>query len=161
METSQANPCRNPCKTCPWGVESSKAYGPEARHEVIGGAFSTEQMLGQAVGPFWLPCHMGYNRDPDVHGKDDIIAKADVIPQCAGAAIFRANIDVADVLPTALLKLDSNSSVFDTAADFYAYHKQVNMDEAEACTTQEALTILAIKELRGQTNRNIKTVNPK
>ncbi len=115
--------CRQPCKTCPWSIENSQVYGPEARDYVKGGAFSTEQMLGQAVGPFWLPCHMGYR---DAESKAEVIAKVDEIPQCAGAANFRANMGL-DNLPyeLGLLKGEKDETVFSDPIEFTAYHKQI------------------------------------
>ena len=69
--------CRKPCRECPF--TRTNELGP-----TCGGAFRSEQVLGQAHGPFWLPCH----KDATYQGKE---SNPETVMQCAGAAIFRAN----------------------------------------------------------------------
>lgn len=82
--------------------------------------------IGQAAGPFVLPCHKHCDfSDPNW--------KAKVIntPQCAGAAIFRANIGIADSLPEAIHRLPQNhKAVFSTSAEFLAHHARMSLSQA-------------------------------
>lgn len=135
-------------------------YGPEGRKAFEDGAFTAEQMLGQVFGPFWLPCHQGYQKIEGIT-KDEIITKSDVMPQCAGAAIFRANVGVDEILPQALLHLPKSDEVFGNAADFYTYHKQEDrLSHAQFFTRLDALEMLVQREMTNQQNKNIKKIKP-
>jgi hypothetical protein len=82
--------------------------------------------LGQIVGPFVLPCHSqkGYQ------GNDTPISAG----QCAGAAVFRANIGVDDMMPDALLHLEAGSdpNVFGSLEEFMTHHRPDLSDVAKA-----------------------------
>lgn len=89
------------------------------------GGSTTDVYVGQAHGPFWLPCHNspGYSsetrRDPK-HA------------QCAGAAIFRANTGRASALPAGLLSLPPDKEkVFGSYAEFVSHHEKAPLDFAE------------------------------
>lgn len=98
------------CKSCPFSRQCEPG-------ELGGSEVGT--YVGQAVGPFFLPCHSakGYK------GNNTTLESG--APQCAGAAIFRANIGRSELMPGPLLKLfaDSDPNVFDTLQEFIAHHR--------------------------------------
>ncbi len=121
---SDKDTCRRkkPCPECPF----SRAVEPGT----TGGTEPTVY-VGQAHGPFWLPCHI----DPAYKGKGDI-SNVKEVDQCAGAAIYRSNIGIAEkiagipgdfklhVLP------GDTTLVFATPAELLAHHTG---DSIEAC----------------------------
>lgn len=71
------------------------------------------------MGPFWLPCHNACNFD-DPNWKTDTS-----VALCAGAAIFRANTGIKELMPDSplMLKLPENKElVFASAAEYLSYH---------------------------------------
>lgn len=106
----------NPCDQCPFrrdvdpGICAAKDSHPAS-------------FIGQAVGPFFLPCHKqaGFaedSRDPDLH-------------QCAGAAAYRANCGY-DHLPSQLLVAEADRErFFANPAEFLAHHLGVPVEQAE------------------------------
>lgn len=108
---------QQPCKNCPF----SRASEPGA----LGGS-PPETFIGQAAGPFVLPCHSHCDFD-DPNWKAKILET----PQCAGAAIFRSHINVTPYLPAALHTLPSNTDrVFSSSAEFLAHHKKIGLSDA-------------------------------
>ena len=120
---------KTPCPDCPF----SRSVRPGA----LGGSPATT-FIGQAYGPFILPCHKHCDfNDPQWK------AKTINTPQCAGAAIFRANVGVAPLLPDAIHKLPANhEAVFSTAAEFLSHHMMLPLEYA-----QEVLSTLTPAEL--------------
>jgi hypothetical protein len=105
-----------PCKECP--------FSREIQPGALGGS-APEVYIGQAHGSFWLPCHMHSEFD-DPNWKSNT-AK----PECAGTAIYRAN--VYGKLDTSLLVLEPDrEAVFATPAEFLAHHKGITLQQAEA-----------------------------
>lgn len=106
----------SPCGECPFNRKVAPGE--------LGGS-PPEMYVGQAAGPFFLPCH-------STHDYTDAKARQDLNnSQCAGAAIFRANVGVARQLPPALLHLPKDTKkVFATFEEFYAHHKQIPLTEA-------------------------------
>lgn len=108
----------SPCRECPF----SRAATDE---DLAKGGSQPERYIGQAYGPFLLPCHM----DPKYSQADCGLHML----QCAGAAIFRANCGVADRMPDALLRAEPDAErVFASPAELLARHARVGLDEAEA-----------------------------
>jgi hypothetical protein len=106
---------RKPCAECPF----ARATPPGA----TGGAEPTVY-IGQAVGPFFLPCHMDPKYEEN-HRSTEVV-------QCAGAAAFRANVGVDVLMPEALLRTDADRErVFATPAELLAHHGQMSLAEAE------------------------------
>ena len=105
--------CRKPCKECPF----SKTIEPGRT-----GNSSPTILIGQAYGPFFLPCHMdpAYTRD---RRSTDLL-------QCAGAAVFRANVGVAEKMPEALLQLPASHDAFETPEELIAHHAKVTVEVA-------------------------------
>lgn len=80
--------------------------------------------VGQAAGPFLLNCHL----DPDY--PDD--PRSPEILQCAGAAVFRSNMEFDKRLPVGLLSLPPNTqAVFASPSELVAHHSQCSVLEAE------------------------------
>ncbi len=105
---------RSPCRECPW----SRTTPPGGNHP---GGSPVETYIGQVNGPFWLACHMRYEKGVDA--KDQTPGRA---PECAGAAIFRANVGLSDKLSQRLHRLPSDTKkVFADFAEFMAHHKQI------------------------------------
>lgn len=106
-----------PCGECP--------FSRTTKPGTLGGS-SPMTYVGQAYGPFWLPCHSTH---------DYTCPEARLDPnnsQCAGAAIHRANIGRADLMPQPLLHLPPDCKrVFATQAEFLAHHLQLTVLEAE------------------------------
>ena len=99
-----------PCGSCPF----SRAVKPGT----LGGSHPTV-FVGQSIGPFVLNCHTA---DGYEHKRTDCLAVA----QCAGAAIFRANLGVADRLPDAIHKLPADHElVFSSHAELVSHHCQM------------------------------------
>lgn len=98
------------------------------------------QYIGQAHGPFVLPCHMEPGYHPD----------ADPAPfgQCAGAAIFRSNIGVAGRFSKVGLQvLPAGPAAFANEAEMVAHHLHVPLAEAEALLRLMTPAMLLKKEL--------------
>lgn len=111
------NQHKKSCATCPF---SSKSKPGE-----LGGS-PVEMFVGQAYGPFFLPCHEATDySNPDWKQQYDV-------PQCAGAAIYRANCHPAK-RPDMLLHLEAGSdeTVFKSPAGFVAHHMGVPEPIAE------------------------------
>lgn len=110
MNTPVSNQHSKACSSCPFSNQCPPGQ--------LGGS-PVETYIGQAVGPFFLPCHSakGY--------KGNNTTLEDGLPQCAGAAILRANIGRDELMPGPLLKLfaGSDSHVFDTLEDFVHHHR--------------------------------------
>jgi hypothetical protein len=107
-----------PCKNCPFSPNTAPGY--------LGGS-QPEVYIGQAFGPFRLPCHLHYRSDaPD--WKEQTME----VSQCAGAAIFRANVGVTAYLPDELHKLPPSGDAFKSAIHFLAHHRGISLEEAQA-----------------------------
>lgn len=123
--------CKKPCPECPF----ARATEPDT----LGGR-DASVYVGQAYGPFWLPCHMaaGYEenkRDPE-------------LPQCAGAAMHRDLIGVAPSLPDGLHKLEGDPElVFSTPEEFVAHHRKIPLTEARRYLRENPPRKLLMEEL--------------
>src|SRR5947209_10221567 len=110
---------KRPCDECPF----SRACEPGG----TGGSNPTVY-VGQAYGPFWLPCHT----DPDYKTPMSLREKTVTVSQCAGAAIFRANVGAAARMPHGVHRLPADTSlVFATPAELIAHHNRSTLEEAE------------------------------
>ncbi len=111
---------KRPCRGCPFSRKTSPEY-LKARGENV------RRFIGQAVGPFLLPCH---------HPQDAVgwaRAMDPTAPQCAGAAMYRDLIGVADMMPAAFMRLEGDPTlVFDNASEYMAHHDGCTVDEAYA-----------------------------
>lgn len=140
------NTNRIPCRECPFArwVKPGGTGGSDPR-----------RFIGQALGHFWLPCHMapGYwdNKDkPNNH---------ELIPQCAGAAIYRTNVGVADRFPATFLHAAADTeAVFASHAELLAHHLQVSRQEAEILLEFHTPEACLLDELRRVKKEHLKAV---
>jgi hypothetical protein len=151
MSDKQAESCRKysrkkPCKECPF----SRAIEPGA----TGGA-DPSVYVGQAYGPFWLPCHM----DKDyTHATAN--QKANVLAQCAGAAIFRANVGVEDQMPPWVHQLPADTTLsFASPAELIAHHGKMSLEEAEEFLRAFPPFLLLLIELSKLDERHLNFVS--
>lgn len=107
---------KKPCKDCPF----SKSVKPGG----LGGS-DPAVYVGQGHGPFYLPCHKTCDFT-DPNWKDNVSDPK----QCAGAAIYRANIERDELFPESLLRLPKDDSVFGSPEELYAHHKGISIEEA-------------------------------
>ena len=122
-------PVNEMCSTCPYSRRTSKAY-LDTRGD------NGEAFLAQAHMPAVLPCHQ----------ENDGIATAGKCRQCAGAAMFRANVGVAN-LPEALGRLEADSErVFASNAELLAHHKGWTIADAAAYLVDNPLPELIVKQ---------------
>jgi hypothetical protein len=97
-------------------------------------------LIGQAIGPFALPCHS----DSEYDGKKSDLT---TISQCAGAAIYRSNLGIAWKFPAAfhILKEDK-VHVFASAAELLAKFREITVEEAEALLKKTTPDMLLAQE---------------
>lgn len=130
------------CAECPFNREITPG--------TLGGS-PVETYVGQIVGPFWLPCHLHSDFD-DPAWKDDLTK-----PQCAGAAIFRANLGIEQAMPAGLHRLPAGSDphVFVSLQDFVAHHLQIPMiDAVEWVVTHPPRLLHLAEQLRAALRRS-------
>jgi hypothetical protein len=97
---------QKPCNDCPFGITS--AAGTEGMVDPV-------QLIGQAYGPFLLPCHQDKRYQHERFG--DVLS----LRQCAGAAIFRTHVGVAASLPAIFHTLPADEElVFKTPEELLA-----------------------------------------
>lgn len=109
---------RKPCEECPF----RRASYPRGLG-LIGGS-PPEVYVGQSMGPFLLPCHMTPDYEQDRRDPGHA--------QCAGAAIYRANVGVSDRMPAQLIKAEPDATeVFGSHAEFLAHYYGVSVQVAE------------------------------
>lgn len=123
---------KSPCTGCPFsrtGCPSPTAVDPL-------------RLVGQAEGPFLLPCHQEPQYEEERQGR--IYEKA----QCAGAAIYRANRGIGGLFPKSFHILDANADkVFTTPAELVAAYKKIPLAEAEAILAEHPPEELLQREL--------------
>ena len=131
--SSQRSPSR-PCPSCPWRRDVTPG--------TLGGS-PAETFIGQAHGAFPLPCHCRTDfSDPEWR------LKAINSPQCAGAAIYRANTGVAPSLPDFIHHLPADrTTVFAAPEEFLAHHN--------GCSVEHAGDLLAITPPAALTRRQL------
>jgi hypothetical protein len=115
-----------PCKTCPFSRTN------EAKENRLGGS-DWETYIGQAKGNFWLPCHCSKDYFQDM--------PIDMSKQCAGARMFRANIN-ADVASSIKADEPNTELVFANEVEFIQeYNRKANGGKILKRTIEEALTV--------------------
>lgn len=130
-----------PCVACPF----RKDIAPGA----LGGSSPTVY-IGQTEAPFVLPCHKACDfDDPDWRRK-----ALDETAQCAGAAIYRTHIGVADKMPKEIHTLPANPLVFSSHAEFLAHHSHLTV--SQATTVLESVTPAELAALQMVRSSNIR-----
>lgn len=125
---------KKPCLGCPFKrVNTNEKPYPGGSHPFV--------YLGQARGPFWLPCH----NDKNYNGKQSSPSE---VTQCRGAAIFRSNCDSGIELPEQLLSLEKDmNEVFADEAEFMKHYLDMSDEEAAMNTTPSALNEFMFNEM--------------
>ena len=106
---------QKPCNECPF----SKTIEPG-----FTGGSDPSVYIGQGHGSFWLPCHKDCDFDDPDWKKDTSVQ------QCAGAAIYRANIERDHLMPKMLHRLPKSDLAFESPEELYAHHKGISLQEA-------------------------------
>lgn len=119
---------------CPFKrVNTNEKPNPGGSHPFV--------YLGQARGPFWLPCH----QDKNYEGKGSDVEK---VSQCRGAAIFRSNCNSPYTLPKELLVLpEDKENVFASEAEFLAHYMDAPLEYAQKMLTEKTLDELMYQEI--------------
>ncbi len=122
-----------PCDTCPF----ARTTAPKT----LGGS-SPETFVGQANGKFIIPCHCHIDySDPD--WRLNSVTNAS---QCAGAAIFRANLVIQQ--DGGLVKLPKDTeTVFASFAEFHAHHREITVAESAVFLKTMTPEILTLHEM--------------
>lgn len=130
---------QKPCKDCP--------FSREVKPGALGGS-PVNTYIGQAYGPFVIPCHKHCDfTDPDWK------QKTIDTPQCAGVAIFRANIGVSPYLPAMIHTLAPNhDAVFSSPAEFMAHHMALPLEYAQHILKTLTPSELLKQQLARQSN---------
>lgn len=132
IPTEDTKKLKKLCNACPF----SRSVTPGA----LGGS-DPAVYIGQGHGPFWLPCHKNCDfNDPE--WKTDTS-----VQQCAGAAIYRSNLNRENMMPKHLHKLPANSEyVFSTPAELYAHHKGISLEDAQEYLKRNPPNLLMMQE---------------
>jgi hypothetical protein len=121
------------------------------------GGARPEVYVGQAYGPFWLPCH----KDENYKGAGT--AYSHDIAQCAGAAIFRANVGVAGIMPRPIHRLPADhAKVFSSPEELIAWHTGSSIRDAReflSALPPEELMRREIRRLGGGQVRRLRVVD--
>lgn len=122
------------CLGCPFKrVNTNEKPNPGGSHPFV--------YLGQARGPFWLPCH----QDKNYVGKG---SNPETVTQCRGAAIFRANCEDGYKRPDQLLVREKDKeAVFESEAEFAGHYLDVPTPMMERMLTKETLDKMMMKEI--------------
>lgn len=135
METKfRETKSKKACFGCPFKrVNNNEKPNPGGSHPFV--------YLGQARGPFWLPCH----EDKNYEGKG---SNTETVSQCRGAAIFRANCENPYTLPKELLTLDKNTEdVFANEAEFASHYLDVPVEYMKKVLTKENLDNMMMEQI--------------
>jgi hypothetical protein len=127
---------KKPCKECPFRRDNTLPKDGKPGGSLV------EVYVGQTEGPFWLPCHLDKNYD----GKNSNHHK---VSQCAGAAIYRSNIGVAEKMPEGVAILpEDKETVFASHQQFVAHYLNRKEEELhELFNETDIVKILLEREL--------------
>ncbi len=111
---------KNPCSGCPFSKTGDPTKGGTKD------PVNPLRLIGQARGPFMLPCHEEPNYMAERQGTTYQLA------QCAGGAIYRSNTGIADMFPAAFHILpEDKDKVYGTPAELYAGYTGCSATEAD------------------------------
>ena len=131
--------CKTPCNECAFRRDSKGGI------KTLGGS-PPEVYVGQIHGPFRIPCHKHYPKTQD-EAEWRASDKVFEIPQCAGAAVFRANVGRSAEVPEYMHMPADREAVFSSYAEFYSHHKGISLFEAEKQLQVNTPTILLNEQL--------------
>lgn len=138
---------KKPCKDCPFMAWTKPG--------ALGGS-PPETFIGQAFGPFLLPCHKHVDFE-------DPLWKHKVMdtPQCAGAAMFRKAMGISERLPDVIHSLEPEGPLLENPVQFYAHHKQISHFEAVEQVMARPPAMLLGEQLARQSNIHFEKKEPK
>lgn len=123
-----------PCKECPF-KKDNVLTGPDP------GGSPPEVYVGQSQGPFWLPCHME-------KAYEGVETEPKAVSQCAGAAIYRANLGLSDRMPLDLLRLPEDKElVFTSHVEFMSHYTGTPVEEMEEMLPPSMQQLLLLIEM--------------
>lgn len=99
---------KKPCKGCPYRKDNNLNTSTP-------GSSSPAVYIGQAMGPFYLPCH----EDKNYKGKKTDYS---ITGHCRGAASFRTHIGVNGKMPEILSQEANYEDVFEDREAFLAHY---------------------------------------
>jgi len=130
-----------PCGKCPFGRGTEPGCTGGADELVY---------VGQISGNFWLPCHLqeGYVKGQGDETLENTDPGQAEMMQCAGAAIFRANLGLTDKLSSRLHRLppDENAS-FTSFEEFVSHHRRIPIHDSKLILEQNPPAMLMQKEI--------------
>ena len=107
-----------PCHDCAFRRDSVPGH--------LGGS-EPEVYIGQCRGPFYIPCHLTYDKVDDA-----LRENLHWTGGCAGSAVFRANLGWDSMMPPGINKLPADhDAVFSTPEEFIAHHRQISLLDAK------------------------------
>lgn len=124
-----------PCHDCAFRRDSVPGH--------LGGS-EAEVYIGQCYGPFFIPCHLTYDKVDD-HLRENLHCTGG----CAGSAVFRANLGWDHHMPQGINKLPADHEVvFSTPEEFVAHHRQISLLDAKLLLSLAPPEVLLGIELR-------------
>lgn len=119
------------------------------------GSTDPMRLIVQAHGPFILPCHQEDKYDEEKQGEVYKMA------QCAGAAKFRANIGVAELLPECIHHLPPDPEhAFMSPAEMLAHYNSISVEDAQKIVDEKPMQVRLQEELNAQKVRVYATTKP-
>lgn len=129
----------SPCSMCPFSRKCPPGF-TGGSHPMV--------YVGQTMGPFLLSCHSV----PDYSQANPTLE----IAQCAGAAIFRSNINRASLMPKQILTLPSDTNkVFASHRDFLSHHLEVSLERACQLLELHPPEYLLLKQMSRPSTRTL------
>lgn len=125
------------CGQCPFSRTTPKEYLDTKGQ-------NGERFAGQAIGNFALPCHM---RAEFAEFRENPHAA----PLCAGAAKYRANIGVSEMLSPRIGRLPADpEKVFDSPAELLAHHEGITFEQAKDKLRRKPVYVMLLEEHQKQ-----------
>lgn len=131
------------CGQCPYARATPKGY-LDAKENKLQKGDMAGMFVGQANGPFALPCHM----TPEF---EHFRINPQAAPLCAGAAKYRANCGYDKHLPPEVGRLpEDHEAVFSNPAELLAHHHGISIQSAALALAMVPPDILTIIEIQKQ-----------
>lgn len=146
---SCSNHPSKPCPQCPFARATSKEY-LDTRGQ------NGERFVGQAVGPFMLPCHMHKAFD---NWRENPIGP-DAATPCVGAAVYRSNngyTHLPDVIPR---YAEDREAVFASPEELLAHHKGTTVEEERKFLKTKPVIAMCMDEMRSRSVQFIEVPKP-
>lgn len=133
---------KKPCRGCPFRKDNN-LVGDKP------GGSEPSVYIGQAMGPFFLPCH----EDKNYNGKETDYKS---VSHCRGAASFRTHIGVAERMPEQLSQEANKEDVFEDRESFLAHYLKIDKELIEAVVSESIYSDMLQKELLNADVKHVK-----